>query len=83
MYASWYSVLRIQIFSSKDANLIDVCISQYNFQILKKNRLISLLGHINRRNEFLVSVLEGAMREKDRRTTSTTIFGGSRQEHRS
>ena len=69
-----------QIFASNYANIIDVCISQYNLQILK-NRRLSWISHINRRNEFLVSVLEGVMWEKYRRTTSTTIFGGSRQEH--
>jgi len=36
MYTSMYCILREQTFVPKDANHIDVCISQCNLQILKK-----------------------------------------------
>ena len=73
IYKSRYFILHKQIFVSKDANLIDVCISQCNLQILK-NRRHSWIGHIIRHNELVVNVLEGAMSgKKGRRKTSTRI----------
>ena len=41
------------------------------------------MGHINRRNKFVVNALEGAMWGKRPRKASTIILKGSRQEHRS
>jgi hypothetical protein len=48
---------------SKDANNIDVCISQCNLQILI-NRRHSWKGHIIKHNEFVVIILEGAISGK-------------------
>ena len=52
--------MRKQKFVSKVANLIDVCISQCNLKILK-NRRHSWRGHIIKHNEFVLSILEGAI----------------------
>jgi len=60
MNTSRYCILHKQTFVSKDANLIDICFSQCNLQILI-NRRQSWIVHIIRHYEFLVNCLEGAM----------------------
>jgi len=45
-----------------------------------KNRRNSWIGHVIKRNEFVVNILEGAISgKKSRRKTSTTILKASRQ----
>jgi len=63
MYKRNYWILYKQIFESKDAITVDVCISQRNLQILK-NGPLSWIGHLGKHYEFLVNVLEGVMWEK-------------------
>jgi len=64
IYTRGYCVLHKQMFSSNDANIIIVCISPCNLQILIKNRHPSRIWHIIMHNLFVVNVLEGAMSVK-------------------
>ena len=48
-----------------------------------KNRRHSWIGHTIRHNEFVVSILEGAISGKKGRGASTTILKASRQKHSS